>query len=142
MRQPVAGTSGAGRGTVRRRERLQPARGYVMRIKLSVEERDQIRAAAAQAGMAPAGFTARAALDAAVTGVVPVGARSALERMVGFQVELVAVRRSLDLLRAEMSSGAGDPAAGAVAEMLRRCGEAAEQLTHLSGMVHRRLGGR
>lgn len=140
MRQPAVGTtSGAGRVRVRRRERLQPARGYVMRIKLSDQERDQIRAGAAQAGMAPAGFTARAALDAAVAGVVPVGARSVLERLVGFQVELVAVRRQLHLLRAqvtEMASNSGEEPAG---ETLRRCDEAAEHLTSIFRMIHRRL---
>lgn len=144
MRQPAAGTSGAGRVRVRRRERLQPARGNVLRIKLSDQEREQIRSGAAQAGMAPAGFTARAALDAAVAGVVPVGARSALERLAGFQVELVAVRRQLHLLRAqvtEMVSNGSDEPAGAAGETLRRCDEAAAQLTSISRLIHRRLGG-
>jgi hypothetical protein len=113
-----------------------------MRIKLSDQERDQIRARAAQAGMAPAGFTARAALDAAVAGVVPAGARSALERLAGFQVELVAVRRQLHLLRAqvaELTLNGGNGPMGAAGEALRRCDEAAELLTSISRMIHRRL---
>jgi hypothetical protein len=115
-----------------------------MRVKLSAQERDQIRAGAAAAGMAPAGFTARVALDASVAGVVPAGAKSALERLAGFQLELVTVRRKLDLLRAAIASdvaAASAPAAGSAGETLRRCAEAADHLTRLSRSVHRRLGG-
>lgn len=141
MQQPANRSGGVGQVGVRRRERLRPARGYVMRVKLSVEERDQIRAGAAQAGMAPAGFVARAALDAAVTAVVPVGARSTVEQLAGLQVELVAVRRKLDLLRAALTASADDQATGPAGEVLRGCGQAAGQLADLSRQIHRRLEG-
>lgn len=143
MRQSRADSASAGGRVARRRERLRPARSYILQVRLSTEERDQIRAGAAAAGMTPAGYAARAALDAAVAGVVPAGAQSALERLAGFQVELVAVRRQLHLLRAqvsELASNGGDTA-GAAGEALRRCDAAADRLFRLSRMIHRRLGG-
>ena len=144
MRQSRADSASAGGRVARRRERLRPARSYILQVRLSTEERDQIRAGAAAAGMTPAGYAARAALDAAVAGVAPAGARSALERLAGFQVELVAVRRQLHLLRAqvsELASNGGGDTAGAAGETLRRCDEAADRLFGLSRMIHRRLGG-
>src|SRR5690606_8250959 len=68
---------------------------------------------------------------------------SALERLAGFQVELVAVRRQLHLLRAqvsELASNGGDTA-GAAGEALRRCDAAAARPFRLSRMIPRRLGG-
>jgi uncharacterized protein (DUF1778 family) len=141
MRRPAGDSSGAP-PAVRRRERLRPARDYVLQIRLSIEEREQIRAGAAAAGMSLGGFTARAALDAAVAGVAPAGARTTLERLAGVQLELAGVRRRLDLLRAALTpqTTAGAPADPG-GEALRRCAEAAEQLTQLSQAIHRRLGG-
>jgi uncharacterized protein (DUF1778 family) len=140
MGRPVSDSSGAP-PAVRRRERLRPARDYVLQIRLSIEERDQIRAGAAAAGVTPGGFTARAALDAAVAGVTPAGARTTLERLAGFQLELAGVRRRLDMLRAALTAqtaAAAPPDPGG--ETLRRCAEAAEQLTQLSQSIHRQLG--
>jgi hypothetical protein len=111
-------------------------------LYLSVEEREVIRAGAALAGMAPGGFAARAAVDAALAGVVPVGARSGLERLAGFQLELAAARRVVDGLRSQLAAADRPDQAGAAGEAVwRRCGEAAERLTRLAGVIHRQLGG-
>lgn len=141
MQRPAGDGSGAPLA-VRRRERLRPARDYVLQVRLSIEERDQIRAGAAAAGMTPGGFTARAALDAAVAGVAPAGARTALERLAGFQLELAGVRRRLDHLRAAVTAqtAAAAESPGADSETLRRCAEAADQLARLSHAIHRWLG--
>jgi uncharacterized protein (DUF1778 family) len=140
MQWPASDSSGVP-PAVRRRERLRPARDYVLQVRLSIEEREQIRVGAAAAGMTPGGFTARAALDAAVAGVVPAGARTTLERLAGFQLELAGVRRRLDMLRAAptVQTAAGAPL-GPGGETLRRCAEVAEELSQLSQCIHRQLG--
>jgi NADPH:quinone reductase-like Zn-dependent oxidoreductase len=131
----------AGRAAVRRRGRTSPARRCELKLYLSVQERDLVRAAAAGVGMTAGGFAARAAVDAALAGVVPVGARSGWEQLAALQFELATVRRVLDLLRDELAgagSGQGRPVS---AEVWRRCEQAAQELTRLAGVVHQRLGG-
>jgi hypothetical protein len=133
----------ADRVTVRRRERTRPARSCVMKVYLSTEERDVIRAGAIAAGMTPAGFAARAALDAAAVKAAPAGARNALERLAGLQLELIAARRQLALLRNQLASGGtgGDGGGLPPGELERRCAEAAERLARVSGAIHRQLEG-
>ena len=114
----------------------------MLKVYLSVEERDLIQAGAAAVRLTPTGFVARAALDAAVVKAAPAGARSALERLAGLQLELVALRRQLDLLRADLAADAAiDDETGSDGDPRRRCGEAAEQLIRLSRAIHRQLGG-
>ena len=143
MRQEHPGAGGVTDGAApRRRERTRPARNCVLKVYLSVEERDLIRAGAAAVRLTPTGFVARAAVDAAVVKAAPVGARSALELLAGLQLELVALRRRLDLLRADLATdAAADGEARSDSDTLRRCSEAADQLIGVSRAIHRQLGG-
>lgn len=132
------GASGSGR----RRERTEPARGCVVKVYLSVEERELLRSGAAAADLAVGAFAAKAALDAAAAGAAPAGARTELEGLARLQFELAGVRRRLDQLRAALAGEEprGGTAPGETDPARKRCAEAAEQLTQLTRVMHRRLG--
>jgi uncharacterized protein (DUF1778 family) len=123
--------------SVRRRGRSSSARSYVVKLYLSLEERELLRAGAAAAGVAVGAFVARAALDAASAGVEPAGARTGLEGLARLQFELAGVRRRLDQLRAALTA---DQASEATARVRKQCAEAARELTELARVIHRRLG--
>jgi hypothetical protein len=117
---------------------MRPARRCELKLYLSVPERDLVRSGAVAAGMTAGGFAARAAVDAARAGAVPVGARSGLEQLAALQLELAGVRRVLDLVRGELAAAEDSRMLGVVG---RRCEQAAQELTRLAGAVHKRLGG-
>ena len=124
---------GMGQSGARRRERVWPARACVVKVYLSVEERELLRAGAATLGVTVAGFAARAALDAAAVATTPDAAGVQRERLARLQFELARVRRRLDSLRAELATGQG-------VDVHLRCADAAAQLTALARTIHRRLG--
>ena len=126
--------------SARHRAHSRPGRPHAVLVRLSVEEKQLIDAAAQAAGLTPTGYAGKAAVEAAAAEKAPTGVPRDLRDL---QHELFAARRAINLFGRNVDQAAafhaGSELPDWVGEAVRLCADAVARLDKVTAEIDRRL---